>query len=104
MGLELHQPSGYFTGSGIYSGADGALEQYLHLVFDDPQPALLISTVPTVAPKYSRGQIDVLPKVTEDLDLFHSVLQSDNYTFVLLESDEGNLTISLGGHSIGQNI
>ena len=92
---ELHHPEGGFAGSTLVAAAEGSVEYYFNSTIGS-EGQLIIADIPITPSKPISEPIADLPPETEGLDLFNAELQGDIYTFVTLDSEEGNITLYTG--------
>ena len=84
LGSELHVPAAQFAGSGIYAGAQGAVNYY----FDDAllSPGkLLVSRIPVHPAKPDDTSLPPPPRIDKHFDIFESMMRGDLYSFIALD-------------------
>ena len=89
---ELHYPEGGFAGSTLVAAADGSVEYCFNNTIES-EGQLIIADIPVTPSQPVSEPLAELPSETEGLDLFSAELQGDIYTFVTLDTEEGNITL-----------
>ncbi len=92
LSSQIHVPKVGFSGSGIYAATMGALAYYVNMTLGS-SAKLLISDVPIIPSSPKVGQISLPAVQPNHLVTFTSFLQHDLYTFTLLDTKSGNLTL-----------
>ena len=96
MTSELHVPAAGFAGSGIFSGADGALA-YSNRYEILSGAELLVASLPSSPARCHRSLLDV-PSTnasgSDDTATFQSEMEGNQMTFTLLRNDEDSLYLT----------